>query len=96
MDVILITQVENLGDRDIFEKHLKKEGFLPIENESFAYQGSTTTSLMHTETFILHIVKDALNQARFSTCKLIFQVGNNEMKAFMIEKNQEEFIRAQL
>ena len=42
MKVILIVEVEGLEDKSIFEKHLKKEGFTPVENEEFAYDGDTT------------------------------------------------------
>lgn len=95
MEVLLIVNVEGLEDREVFEKHLKKEGFDTIEDEPFAYHGETTTSLMHTETFILHVVKEGLEKAGFFTCKAIFQVGENEMKAFMIDKQSNEFVQLQ-
>ncbi len=93
MEVLLIVTVEGLGDKEIFEKHLKKEGFEQVEDEPFAYHGETTTSLLNTETFILHVLKEALNKADFFTCKAIFQVGENPIKAYFIDKEAKEFTR---
>jgi hypothetical protein len=95
MEVLLVIEVEGLEDKDVFEKHLKKEGFEPVEDEAFAYHGQTTTSLMNTETFILHVTKEALKQAGFFTCKVIFQVGKNPMKAFVLDKKEKDFTQVQ-
>lgn len=95
MDVLLLVYIEGLEKKEIFEKHLKKEGFEPLKEEAFAYMGKTTTSLIHTETFILHVLKEALYKGDFLTCKTIFQVGENPMKAYFIDKDSKEFIQLQ-
>jgi hypothetical protein len=50
---------------------------------------------MNTETFILHVTKEALKQAGFFTCKVIFQVGKNPMKAFVLDKKEKDFTQVQ-
>jgi hypothetical protein len=95
MEVLLVIEVEGLEDKVVFEEHLKKEGFKPVEDESFAYHGQTTTSLMNTETFILHVTKEALKKAGFFKCKVIFQVGKNPMKAFVLDKKEKDFTQVQ-
>ena len=37
MKVALVVDAKGLENRQLFEKHLKREGFLPIEGEDFAY-----------------------------------------------------------
>ncbi|MBE0492058.1 MAG: hypothetical protein IBX44_07385 [Sulfurospirillum sp.] len=84
MEVVLIVDIENLGDKQVFEKHLFEEGFVSVANEPFAYHGTTSTSLLSTETFILQVLKEALELAGFSTCKAIFQVGENGLKTYSV------------
>lgn len=91
MKVILIVDVKGLTDRDIFEKHLKKEGFTPIEGEEFAYEGDTTTHLNNTKAYILNILKKGLKKTQFKKCKIIFQVGENPMEAYEFNKKEDEF-----
>jgi len=38
MKVILVIDTQGLKDKIKFDEHLIKEGFLPIENEKFAYE----------------------------------------------------------
>jgi hypothetical protein len=92
MEVLLIVEVEGLEDKELFDKHLKEEGFDIIDGEEFAYNGTTTTSLLHTQTFILHVTKEALKKAGFSTCKIIFQIGENPMEAYKFSKKSNEFL----
>ncbi len=96
MQVILVVEVENLSDKAVFEKHLKKEGFTPVVHEPFTYEGDTTTHLFSTRAFILEVVEKGLKKSGFFTCKLIFQVGQNPMEAYVYDTLQECFIEAKI
>lgn len=96
MKVILIIDIKGLDDKTLFEKHLKKEGFTPIEDEEFAYEGDTTTHLNNTKAFILNIVKKGLKITAFEKCKIIFQVGENPMEAYEFSKKDDDFNDAQI
>ena len=91
MNVILIVEVEGLNDKTIFEKHLRKEGFTPIPEEVFAYEGDTTTHLFSTRAFILEVVEKGLKKSGFLTCKIIFQVGENAMEAYLFNHESDSF-----
>lgn len=91
MYVVLVTQIEALKDKDIFERHLKKEGFTPVINEPFTYEGNTTTHLFSTRAFILEVVEKGLKKSGFLTCKIIFQVGENPMEAYVFDTLQDSF-----
>ncbi|WP_051906783.1 MULTISPECIES: hypothetical protein [unclassified Sulfurospirillum] len=94
MKVILIVDVEGLKEKVVFEKHLKKEGFTPIEGESFAYEGNTTTHLFSTRAFILEVVEKGLLKSGFASCKLMFQVGENKMEAYVYDTLHQTFEEA--
>jgi len=91
LKVVLIIDIKGLEDKVIFEKYLKKEGFSPVEDEEFAYEGDTTTHLESTKAYILDVVKKALQKVEFDTCKIIFQVGENPMEAFVFNKKDDGF-----
>jgi hypothetical protein len=96
MYVVLVTQIEALKDKDIFERHLKKEGFTPVVNEPFTYEGNTTTHLFSTRAFILEVVEKGLKKSGFLTCKIIFQVGKNPMEAYVFDTLQDSFTEVKL
>ena len=91
MKVILIVDVSELEDKVLFERHLNKEGFTPIEDEDFAYEGDTSTDINSTKTYILVVVKEALKKTKFEKCKIIFQIGENPMEAYQFNKKDDEF-----
>lgn len=91
MNVVLIVEVEGLQDKVVFEKHLKKEGFTPIPEEVFAYEGNTTTHLFSTRAFILEVVEKGLQKSGFLTCKIMFQVGENKMEAYVYDTLHQTF-----
>ena len=91
MKVILIVDVVGLENKVLFDKYLKKEGFLPVEGEAAAYEGDTTTHLENTKAYILDVVSKGLNKTDFDTCKIIFQVGENPMEAYVFNKKDNGF-----
>lgn len=91
MKVVLIVDVQALNDQTVFEKHLKKEGFTPIPEEAFAYEGNTTTHLFSTRAYILEVVEKGLKKSGFLTCKIIFQVGDNPMEAYLFNLENDTF-----
>ena len=96
MNVLLVVEVIGLKDKVIFEKHLKKEGFTPIEEEELAYHGETTTHLFSTRAYILEVVTKGLKKSGFDTCKIIFQVGENPMESYCFNLQSGEFEVAEL
>ena len=91
MDVLLIVEAEGLLDQTKFEKHLKKEGFLPVPDEVFAYQGTTTTHMFSTRAYILEVVEKGLKKSGFESCKIIFQIGNNPMEAYLFHHEKDTY-----
>ena len=92
MKVLLVVDIVGLKDKNIFNKHLKKEGFKQIEGEDFAYEGEAHTHLYNTKTYILDVVSKALEKSDFSDCKIIFQIGENPMETYVYNRNKKDFI----
>ncbi len=91
MKVILIVDIIGLKDRFLFDKHLKKEGFTPVDGEESAYEGETTTHLESTKAYILDVMTNGLKKSDFDTCKIIFQIGENPMEAYVFNKKDDGF-----
>jgi len=91
MKVLLVIDIQDLSDKVVFDKHLKKEGFSPVASEEYAYSGDTSTHLNSTRAYILDVVTMGLKKSSFSTCKIIFQVGDNKLEAFAFNKIENYF-----
>jgi hypothetical protein len=89
--VVLVVDIQGLKDKKIFDKHLKKEGFLPVENEDFAYEGEAHTHLYNTRAYIMDVVSKGLEKSGFDTCKLMFQVGENPMETYAYNHKEKNF-----
>ncbi|NCD12295.1 MAG: hypothetical protein EOL93_07060 [Epsilonproteobacteria bacterium] len=96
MHVVLIVEVEGLKSKEAFEKHLKKEGFMPILDEEFAYEGDTSTHLFSTRAFILEVTEKGLKKSGFNACKIMFQVGENPMEAYLYNLEKDIFEEVKL
>ena len=91
MKVLLVIDIQDLKDKTKFDKHLKKEGFLPIENENFAYEGEAHTHLFNTRAYIMDVISKGLEKSDFDSCKLMFQVGENPMEAYAYNHKKKNF-----
>ena len=96
MKVILIVDIYNIADKMIFEKHLKREGFTAIKGEDFAYQGEAHTHMFNTRAYILEVVTKGLSKTDFDECKIIFQIGENPMEAYIYDKHNREFLKSKI
>jgi len=91
MKVILVIDTQGLKDKIKFDEHLIKEGFLPIENEKFAYEREAHTHLYNTRTYIMDVVSKGLEKSGFDSCKLMFQVGENPMEVYAYNHKKKNF-----
>lgn len=80
--LLVIDKVNNL---EIFEKHLKKEGFLPIKNEKLAYQGEANLPLMNTKAYIFDVLKKACQLSNTLSCTFIYQLGDNPFEKYIFK-----------
>jgi len=94
--VILVVDIVGLQDMDVFNKHLKREGFKKIEGEDFAYEGEAHTHIFNTRAYIIEVVSKGLSKTDFSDCKIIFQIGENPMETYIYNKNKKDFITTTL
>ncbi|MFK5881859.1 MAG: hypothetical protein QM482_06560 [Sulfurospirillum sp.] len=96
MKVVLIVDVQNLDDKIVFDKHLKREGFIGVEGEEFAYEGEAHTHLFNTRAYILEVVTKALAKISFDSCGIIFQIGENPIEAYVFNMEKKEFLKAKV
>jgi len=91
-EVILVVNMPDLGDKEVFEKHLKREGFRPIENEPFSYLGETDTPKVNTVLYIFSAIERAMQKSGTSSGSIIFQIGQYPMEAYRYDKKEIRFV----
>lgn len=88
-EVLLV--IDGINEKIPFEKHLKKEGFLQIIGEDFAYQGKAHLPLMNTRAYIFDVLKKALKLSNTKTCTFICQLGENPLEKYAFNEEAKDF-----
>lgn len=96
MEVLVVLDIDGVTKKDIFEKHLKREGFESVPDENYVYLGSSTTTIPMTKAYIVHVFKEALEKTDFNKCKLIYQIDELPMEAYKFNKQTNEFEKEEL
>lgn len=93
IEVLVLLELTNINDKESFEKHLQKEGFLAVENENFVYTGKSSTTLFSTKAYILEVFAEALKLQNFdSEASLIFLLNETPYPTYHFNKSTNEFI----
>lgn len=90
-EVLLVVDGLHVKDVLAFEKHLKKEGLLKIENEAFAYLGKATLSLMHTRAFLFGTLKQAMNLSSTKNLSFTCLLGENPLEKYIFSQKDKTF-----
>ncbi len=72
IEVLVLIDVKNLADKEKFEKHVKKEGFVVVPEEPYVYTGESTTTTFATKAYILEVFKKGLEKTTFDECQMVF------------------------
>ncbi|WP_320036181.1 hypothetical protein [Halarcobacter sp.] len=97
IELLVLLEVEGLEDKQRFEKHVKKEGFVVVEDEEFVYTGKSTTSLFATKAFILEVFKVALQKQEFKgKANLVFLLNELPYPPYYYDLNTKEFEEAEI
>lgn len=91
IDVLIILEIENLANQEMFEKHIKKEGFEILEGENFVYTGKSSTTTFATKAYILEVFKVGLQKTTFDSCNLIFLLNETPYPAYTYDKKSNNF-----
>ena len=91
IDVLVLLDVDGLQDRDKFEKHVKKEGFIKVPNEDFVYTANSTTTTFATKAYILEVFKKGLQKSSFLGASLVFLLNETPYPAYTYDKNTNDF-----
>ena len=96
IDVLVLLDVVGLEDRDKFEKHVKKEGFIKVPNEDFVYTGNSTTTTFATKAYILEVFKKGLQKNKFNDANLIFLLNETPYPTYFYDKTTNDFELAEV
>ncbi len=89
-EVLLL--VDAICDLCPFEEHLKKEGFLPVENEELAYVAYTDLPIMNTRAFIFETLKNAFKLSNTHSCIFACKLGENPAENYLFDEETNKKI----
>lgn len=91
IELIVILDVVGLEDKEIFEKHVKKEGFKVVEEEEFVYTAKSSTTTFATKAYILEIFKKGLQKTNFESCNMVFLLNETPYPPYFYDKTTNDF-----
>ncbi|PLY07905.1 MAG: hypothetical protein C0625_04155 [Arcobacter sp.] len=91
MEVLVLLDVEALEDKEKFEKHVKREGFIVVEEEEFVYTAKSSTTMFSTKAYILEVFKKGLQKTNFESANLVFLLNETPYPPYYYDKTINEF-----
>lgn len=91
IELLVILDVVGLKDKEIFEKHVMKEGFLKVPQEEFVYTAKSTTTTFSTKAYILEVFKKGLQKTSFDSCNMVFLLNETPYPPYVYDKNTNNF-----
>lgn len=94
IEVLVLLDVVGLKDKQVFEKHVSKEGFLAVEGEEFVYTANSTTTTFSTKAYILEVFKKGLQKTDFEKAHMVFLLNEIPYPAYYYDKTTNDFEEA--
>lgn len=94
IELLVILDVIGLKDKEIFEKHVIKEGFIKVPNEEFVYTAKSTTTTFSTKAYILEVFKKGLQKTEFESCNMVFLLNETPYPPYVYDKSTNDFEEA--
>jgi hypothetical protein len=94
IELLVILDVTGLKDKEIFEKHVMKEGFIKVPEEEFVYTAKSTTTTFATKAYILEVFKKGLQKTEFESCNMVFLLNETPYPAYVYDKSTNDFEEA--
>lgn len=91
IELIVILEIEKLEDKQVFEKHVIKEGFERVDSEEFVYTAKSSTTMFATKAYILEVFKKGLQKTDFEEASLIFLLNETAYPAYTYDKKTNDF-----
>lgn len=92
LEVLVLLDVSGLEDKEKFEKHVVKEGFVVVEEENFVYTAKSSTTTFSTKAYILEVFKKGLHKQDFKgDANLIFLLNETPYPAYYFDKSTNDF-----
>lgn len=89
IDVLVLLEADELGNKEEFNKLLGKEGFKEIEKG--VYSGKSTTTIFLTKTFIFEVFKKSLKSVGFKDARIVFLLNEIAYPPYQFDHKTNEF-----
>ncbi len=91
IELLVILEVSGLKDKEVFEKHVVKEGFIKVPDEEFVYTAKSSTTTFSTKAYILEVFKKGLQKTEFDSCNMVFLLNETPYPAYTYDKTTNDF-----
>ncbi len=92
LEVLVLLDITGLENKEKFEKHIVREGFIVVEEENFVYTAKSSTTTFSTKAYILEVFKKGLHKQDFKgEANLIFLLNETPYPAYYYDKNTNDF-----
>lgn len=92
LEVLVLLDISGLEDKEKFEKHVVKEGFVVVKEENFVYTAKSSTTTFSTKAYILEVFKKGLHKQDFNgDANLIFLLNETPYPAYHFDKSTNDF-----
>jgi hypothetical protein len=91
IELLVILEVSGLEDKEVFEKHVVKEGFHTVPQEEFVYTASSSTTTFATKAYILEVFKKGLQKTEFDSCNMVFLLNETPYPPYTYDKTTNDF-----
>ena len=91
IEVLLLIEMTNQDNKEVFDTHLKNEGFNSVPNEPYVYMGESTTTTFATKAYILQVIEKGLLKTNFEACDLVFLLNETPYPAYTFDKKTNGF-----
>lgn len=91
IDVLVLIDIKDLENKEIFEKHIVKEGFKVVADEDFVYTGESSTSNFATKAYILEVFSKAIQKSSCEKCSMIFLLNETPYPSYSYNEDLKIF-----
>lgn len=91
IEVLVLLDVKELEDKEVFEKHIVKEGFVVVPEEPYVYTGESSTTTFATKAYILEVFKKGLQKSGFEECSIVFLLNETPYPPYVFDKTTNDF-----
>ena len=91
IEILVLLEVKDLENKEVFEKHNKKEGFIKVPNEEYVYTAESSTTTFATKAYILEVFAKAMQKGISTKSSLVFLLNETPYPNYTYDEKTKMF-----